>query len=210
MRLTLPLTVGVSVIVIAAATACSSPPPPPPEPDQDSIRAVEQARRDSIEAEQVKADSISRVRAAQERAERQARADSLEAVRAETDAVREMISRMVHFDFDRSNIRDGEDTEVLAQKVAILQANPNLRLEIVGHCDERGTDEYNLALGNRRAVSSRAFLTDRGIAESRITVRSRGEERPLDSGHNEEAWARNRRSEFRIVGGGDSLARPGN
>lgn len=210
MRLTLPLTVGVSVIVIAAATACSSPPPPPPEPDQDSIRAVEQARLDSIAAAQALADSIRRAQEEQQRIERQARADSLAAVRAETEAVRDMISRMVNFDFNRSNIRDGVDTEVLTQKIAILQANPNLRVEIVGHCDERGTDEYNMALGNRRAVSSRAFLTDRGIAETRITVRSRGEEQPLDSGHTEAAWERNRRAEFRIVGGGDALVRPRN
>jgi peptidoglycan-associated lipoprotein len=209
MRLTLPLTVGVSVVVLAAVTACSSPPPPPPEPDQDSIRA-EQARRDSIAAAQARADSIRRAQEEQQRIERQARADSLAAVRAETEAVRGMISRMVNFDFNRSNVRDGVDTEVLTQKIAILQANPNLRLEIVGHCDERGTDEYNMALGNRRAVSSRAFLTDRGIAETRITVRSRGEEQPLDSGHTEAAWERNRRGEFRIVGGGDALVRPRN
>jgi peptidoglycan-associated lipoprotein len=210
MRLALPLTVGVSVIVMAAVTACSSPPPPPPPaPDQDSIRA-EQARRDSIAAAAARADSIRRAQEAQQRIERQARADSLAAIAAETAAVRDMLSRMVNFDFNRSNIRDGVDTEVLAQKIAILQANPNLRVEVVGHCDERGTDEYNLALGNRRAVSSRAFLTDRGIAETRITVRSRGEEQPLDSGHTEAAWERNRRAEFRIVGGGDTLVRPRN
>jgi peptidoglycan-associated lipoprotein len=209
MRLTLPLTVGVSVIVFAAMTACSSAPPPPPEPDQDSIRA-EQARRDSIAAAQARADSIRRAQEAQQALERQRRADSLAAIRAETEAVRTMIARMINFDFNRSNIREGVDTEVLTQKIAILQANPNLRLEIVGHCDERGTDEYNMALGNRRAVSARSFLTDRGIAESRITVRSRGEEQPLDSGHTEAAWARNRRDEFRIVGGGDALVRPRN
>jgi peptidoglycan-associated lipoprotein len=209
MRLTLPLTVGVSVIVIAAATACSSPPPPPPEPDQDSI-AAEQARRDSIAAAQARADSIRRAQEAAQQAERQRRADSLAAVRAETNAVRDMLAGMVHFDFNMSNIREGEDTEALELKLAILLANPNLTLEIVGHCDERGTDEYNMALGNRRAVSSRAFLTDRGIAEERLTVRSRGEEQPLDSGHTEDAWARNRRAEFRIVGGGDVLIRPGN
>lgn len=210
MRLTLPLSVGVSVIVIAAVTACSSPPPPPPPaPDQDSIRA-EQARRDSIAAAQARADSIRRAQEEQQRIERQRSADSLAAVRAETEAVRGMISRMVNFDFDRSNIRSGVDTEVLTQKVAILQANPNLRLEIVGHCDERGTDAYNMALGNRRAISARAFVTDRGIAESRISVRSMGEEQPLDPGHDEAAWAKNRRAEFRIVGGGDALVRPRN
>ena len=208
MRLTLPLSVGVSVILIASACG-GGPPPPPPGPDPDSL-AAEQARRDSIAAAQARAGSIRRAQEAAQQAERQRRADSLAAVRAETNAVRDLISRMVHFDFNMSNIRDGEDTEVLEQKLAVLLANPNLRLEIVGHCDERGTDEYNMALGNRRAVSSRAFLTDRGIAESRITVRSRGEEQPLDSGHTEEAWARNRRAEFRVTGGGDVLVRPGN
>ena len=207
MRLALPLSVGVSVILIASACG-GGPPPPPPGPDPDSI-AAEQARRDSIAAAQARADSIRRAQEAAQQAERQRRADSLAAVRAETNAVRDLLAGMVNFDFNMSNIRDGADTETLELKLAILLANPNLRLEIVGHCDERGTDEYNMALGNRRAVSSSAFLTDRGIAESRITVRSRGEEQPLDSGHTEEAWARNRRAEFRIVGGGDVLVRPG-
>ena len=101
--------------------------------------------RDSIAAAQARADSIRRAQEAQQAMERQRRADSLAAIRAETEAVREMVARMVNFDFNRSNIRAGVDTEVLTQKIAILQANPNLRLEIVGHCDERGTDEYNMA-----------------------------------------------------------------
>ncbi len=211
MRLTLPLSVGVSVILIASACG-GGPPPPPPGPDPDSIAAAEaeQARLDSIAAAQARADSIRRAQEAAQQAENQRRADSLAAVRAETNAVRDLLAGMVHFDFNMSNIREGADTETLELKLAILLANPNLRLEIVGHCDERGTDEYNMALGNRRAVSGRAFLTDRGIAESRLTVRSRGEEQPLDSASTEEAWARNRRAEFRIVGGGDVLVRPGN
>ncbi len=121
----------------------------------------------------------------------------------------EMVRRMVNFDFDKSAIRAGQDTEVLEQKLAILQTNSGLRVEISGHCDERGTDEYNMALGMRRAVSAKQFLVDRGIAESRITVRSRGEEQPLDPGHNEEAWTQNRRGEFRVTSGGGSLKRPG-
>jgi len=211
MRLTVPFILGAFVIVIAAACG-GGPPPPPPGPDPDSI-AREQARRDSAAVaarQQSVADSLQRARAEVERMERERRrADSLATIRAETEAVREMLARTVHFDFDRSNIRPGQDTEVLEQKLAVLQANPNLQLEIVGHCDERGTDEYNMALGNRRALSARKFLTDRGIAEARITVRSRGEEEPLEAGHNEAAWARNRRDEFRITGGGDALRRPG-
>lgn len=207
MRLTLPITAGVAAILIAAACGGGQP-EVAPGPDPDSI-AREQARRDSIAREQARQDSIRRAREEEERIRRQREADSIAAVRAETEAVRNMIARRVHFDFDRYNIREGEDTEVLEQKLAILQANSGLRLEITGHCDERGTDEYNMALGMRRANSSKEFLVSRGIDESRITVRSRGEEEPLDRGQNEDAWAMNRRGEFRVTGGGNVLKRPG-
>jgi peptidoglycan-associated lipoprotein len=208
MRLSLPITVAATAILIAAAACGGGQPETAPTPDPDSI-AREQARRDSIAAERARADSIRRAREEADRIARQRRADSLAAVRRENEAVMEMIRRMVNFDFDKSAIRAGQDTEVLEQKLAILQTNSGLRIEIAGHCDERGTDEYNMALGMRRAVSSKQFLVDRGIAESRITVRSRGEEQPLDPGHNEEAWTQNRRGEFRVTSGGGSLKRPG-
>ncbi len=137
-----------------------------------------------------------------------AREDSLARVRAETEEVRQMVARVINFDFDRSVIRPGVDTQVLEQKAAILQANPVLTIEIVGHCDERGTNAYNMRLGQRRAESARRFLTGRGIAAGRITVRSMGEEQPLDPARTREAWARNRRDEFRITGGGDALTKP--
>lgn len=209
MRLTLPFTVGATVILLAAA-ACGGGQPEvvAPAPDPDSI-AREQARRDSIAAAQARADSIRRAQEEADRIARQRRADSLAAVRAENEAVMEMVARRVHFDFDKSVIRPGQDTEVVEQKLAIMQANAGLQLEITGHCDERGTDEYNMALGMRRAVALKQFLVDRGVAESRITVRSRGEEQPLDSGSNEEAWQMNRRDEFRVISGGGSLKRPG-
>ena len=208
MRLSLPITVAATAILIAAAACGGGQPETAPTPDPDSI-AREQARRDSIAAERARADSIRRAREEADRIARQRRADSLAAVRRENEAVMEMVRRMVNFDFDKSAIRAGQDTEVLEQKLAILQTNSGLRVEISGHCDERGTDEYNMALGMRRAVSAKQFLVDRGIAESRITVRSRGEEQPLDPGHNEEAWTQNRRGEFRVTSGGGSLKRPG-
>jgi peptidoglycan-associated lipoprotein len=208
MRLTLPLTIGASVIIAAVAACGGGQPEVAPGPDPDSI-AREQARQDSIARERARADSIRRVQEEADRLERQRRADSLAAVRAENEAVMEMIARRMHFDFDRSNIRPGEDTEVVEQKLAILQANAGLRIEITGHCDERGTDEYNMALGMRRAVSAKQFLVDRGIDEARITVRSQGEEQPLAMGHNEDAWSQNRRDEFRVTAGGGSLKRPG-
>lgn len=137
-----------------------------------------------------------------------AREDSLARVRAETEEVRRQLAETGHFDFDRSDIRAGRDRQVLEQKVAILQTNPNLRIEIIGHCDERGPAAYNMALGQRRADAARRFLTSRGIAGDRVATRSRGEEQPLDPARTREAWARNRRVEFAITGGGDVLRRP--
>lgn len=106
----------------------------------------------------------------------------------------------VHFDFDDDRIRDDVAVE-LERKVALLRANPSLRLELVGHTDERGSTEYNLALGQRRAESVRAFFVAYGLPPERFTTLSYGEEQPVDPGHSEEAWARNRRVEFRVVAG---------
>ncbi len=208
MKLKFALTLGVAVIVTAAAAACGGPPPPPPQPAVDSaaIRdSIARARADSIARARAREDSIRRARERDE-AMRRAREDSV--ARATTAAVRAMLQARVNFDFDRSNIRPG-DARVLDQKLAILQANPNLRIQITGHCDERGSDEYNMALGNRRALAARAYLTDRGIAADRIGTRSMGERQPLAAGSNETAWAQNRRDEFEITAGGDRLVRPG-
>lgn len=206
MRLT--LTIGAAVILAAAAACGGGPPPPPPGPNPDSLARIEAARRDSIAREQARRDSIERARRAEEERLRRAREDSLARVRAETEAVRAIVAEMINFDFDRSEIRPGRDTEVLERKLQVLNANPELRIEIVGHCDERGSDEYNLALGNRRALSAKQWLVSRGISPDRITTRSMGEEQPLDPGHNEEAWAKNRRAEFVITAGGEVLRRP--
>ena len=118
-----------------------------------------------------------------------------------------MLAAMIHFDYDKANIRSN-DAGTLDEKVAILQANPNLRIRIHGHCDERGSDEYNLALGNRRAQSGKQYLVSHGIDAGRIETQSWGEERPLVDGHDESAWSQNRRDEFEIIGGGDALVRP--
>jgi peptidoglycan-associated lipoprotein len=102
---------------------------------------------------------------------------------------------MVYFDFDRYNIRP-DAAAVLGDKAAFMSNYPNVVAEIQGHCDERGTEAYNMALGDRRAFSSKKFMEDRGIASSRMTTISYGEERPLDPGHNEAAWSLNRRAQF--------------
>ena len=104
----------------------------------------------------------------------------------------------IHFDFDKYDVRP-EDAEILKQNAALLAKYPTVKIQIEGHCDERGTSEYNLALGERRANSAKKYLVSLGIAESRISTISYGKEKPLDPGHNEEAWAKNRRDHFIIL-----------
>ena len=194
-------------LVAVALTACGGKQPEPPAPaagpNADSLAAAQKAHDDSVAAAQAEAERLAR-----EDAERRQRmADSLAALGRSTEAVKTILATMVHFDFDKSIIRAG-DAAVLDQKVAILQANPGLRIRLSGHCDERGSDEYNLALGNRRATAAKQYLVSHGIDAGRIETASYGEERPIDPAHNEEAWAKNRRDETEILAGGDALKQP--
>ena len=102
----------------------------------------------------------------------------------------------VFFDFDKYDIRPG-DGKILDANAAWLKSNDNLVL-IEGHCDERGTNEYNLALGERRAKSTMNYLVSQGIQASRITIISYGEERPVCTEKTEECWAKNRRAHFLV------------
>jgi peptidoglycan-associated lipoprotein len=104
----------------------------------------------------------------------------------------------IHFDFDKYDIRPG-DTEILKENGTLLKKYSNVKIQIEGHCDERGTVEYNLALGERRANSTKKYLTSLGISPDRISTISYGKERPADPGHNEEAWAKNRRAHTIIL-----------
>jgi peptidoglycan-associated lipoprotein len=99
----------------------------------------------------------------------------------------------IHFDFDKYDIRPG-DAAILKEDAALLKKYPNVKIQIEGHCDERGTVEYNLALGERRANKAKDYLVSLGISTARISTISYGKERPLDPGHNDEAWAKNRRA----------------
>jgi len=104
----------------------------------------------------------------------------------------------IYFDFDKSFIR-AEYRSDLKKKAGYLKDNPNINIRIEGNCDERGTSEYNLALGERRANSAEEFLLSLGISPDRIDTISYGEERPLASGHDEGSWAQNRRDDFVII-----------
>ncbi|MBI5266257.1 MAG: peptidoglycan-associated lipoprotein Pal [candidate division Zixibacteria bacterium] len=112
--------------------------------------------------------------------------------------LREEQLQTVYFDFDKYNLRPDAKSSLDAN-FALLQQYSNVIIKIEGHCDERGTVEYNLSLGEKRAKSVMDYLTGLGVSASRVTIVSYGKERPLDAGHNETAWAKNRRAEFRVV-----------
>ena len=144
-------------------------------------------------------------------ARQQAIEDSIRNARAmsarDADALRNTIREVIHFDFDESDLRDDARSRLDA-KLPILLANPGLSLRVSGHADERGSDEYNLALGQRRAAAAKRYLTERGVSDGRIETVSYGEEQPIAGGSDESAFAANRRAEFEITSGGDRLARP--
>lgn len=101
----------------------------------------------------------------------------------------------IHFDFDKSNIKP-EFEPVLKANAAWMQANSGSKVTIEGHCDERGSVEYNIALGDRRANSAKNYLKNLGVADSRMSTISYGKERPVCTQHNESCWWQNRRAEF--------------
>jgi peptidoglycan-associated lipoprotein len=115
--------------------------------------------------------------------------------RAPGEFVENAALKDIHFDFDKSDIRTG-DAKILDANAGWLKANPNQVILIEGHCDERGTNEYNLALGERRAKATQNYLVSQGIGARRITVISYGEERPLCKEQSETCWEKNRRSHF--------------
>ncbi len=117
-----------------------------------------------------------------------------------TAAETETMGEAVHFDYNRAVLSAG-DQQRLDRKMQVLAAHPLVTVRIAGNCDERGSEEYNLALGERRAAAAKRYLVAHGVAADRIAVVSYGKERPLDPGHDEAAWARNRRDDFVVTHG---------
>jgi peptidoglycan-associated lipoprotein len=105
--------------------------------------------------------------------------------------------RDIHFEFDKYDIR-ADDTKILDANATWLKTNSNMLVLVEGHCDERGTNEYNLALGERRAKAAMNYLVSQGVQASRITIISYGEERPVCAEKNEACWAKNRRAHFLV------------
>lgn len=184
---TILLLVGLTLVGCRRRTPAEGPTPGP------GVEMDDQAARDRARADSIAAAEAERLRARQ-------------ATAAEAARVRESLTDLIYFEYDSDQLTP-DTQERLRDKASILRANPSIRLRIEGHADERGSTEYNLALGQRRAESVRVFLAGYGIGEERLPTISYGKERPLVEGSGEAAWARNRRAEF-VVTAGDVINIP--
>jgi len=185
---------SLALLSVAALDGCrrkvvSAPTPVATSTNADSLAALRARQR---------ADSI----AAAERAAREAAAASDRRSAGEAAAI---LAQKIYFDYDRDNLRD-DARATLDAKVPILIANPSVTLAITGHTDERGTAEYNLALGQRRAAQVKRYLTSKGIEDARISTQSMGDSQPAVQGTDESAYQQNRRAEFQASGAGTLVA----
>lgn len=187
--------IGLATIALAGAlllstTGCGPKPKPKVEPtiNLDSLRAAEEAKRraDSIAAAEAR-------RKADEEARRKADEERLKAER-ERESRDKTSLKVIYFDYDKANIRNDMSSDVSFNAGLFKSYKWTVTLE--GHADERGTNEYNLALGERRAKSVKDYLVNYGIETNRISVMSYGEERPAVKGTGESTWSKNRRVEF--------------
>lgn len=165
------------LVVVMAAGACSRKKPPATDTRIDTSGADTSAVRPS-EPERAEDTRMARM-----------------------DAARSVVAERIYFDFNRSEIKP-EGRETLASKVDVLSEFPEISIRVEGHADERGTVEYNLALGEQRAQAAKDYLVNAGVDPDRAATISYGEERPAVDESNESAWSENRRDEFVITSGG--------
>lgn len=182
----------VSVVGLAACrrtpeTVATPADTTPPAPAETCDAACRQRAADSIAAENARREREAADAAARDRAAAATRA-------------RAALEAAIFFDYDAAEIR-GDAKAALDAKLPILRANAGVQIRISGHADERGSDQYNDALGQRRAAAAKRYLTDNGIDGARISIVSYGEQRPATTGADESAWSRNRRAEFEITAG---------
>ncbi|MFQ5679314.1 MAG: OmpA family protein [Gemmatimonadota bacterium] len=206
-RISLGCTFALTVVWVAACGG-KQPPPPPPEPpreeapppvvDRTAEREAAAQRLCERARTAIEAGNYDTARELLQQARREYSgtpcAESAAAEIERVNALQTLVER-VHFEFDKSRITD-EAAAVLQRKAEVLRRYPNVVLSIEGHCDERGSLEYNQALGMRRAESAKRYLAGLGVSVDAFRTASFGEERPLVNEHNESAWAMNRRDEF--------------
>jgi len=180
----------------AAVFLCACHHAPPVAAATPAPAPVRQAGASNDDGGRARRDSLARAR---EDSIRRAEAERLAAENA-----RQALTAPIHFALDHAEIEPA-DQSLLDRKASILTANRALQVRIEGNADERGSDEYNLALGMRRAATARRYLGEHGVDTTRLSVISNGEEHPVCQGHDESCWQQNRRDEFVITAGGDHL-----
>lgn len=170
--------------------------------EEASRLEAERAAREAREAQELKERELARIK--EEEAKKPAGGELEKSLVAkkeqgiEGEVFESKLLKDIRFDYDKYDIRR-VDEGILRENAAFLKKNPKMKIQIEGHCDERGTVEYNLALGERRANNTKRYLVSLGITSDRISTISFGKERPLDPGHNEEAWAKNRRAHIVVL-----------
>ncbi len=178
---------ALALMISGVVGGCRRQSAPQPSPQASpSGEAAPPTATDTIAAADAARIAAEREREAAERLARETRERRLAA-----------LTEPIHFEFDRSDLSEVA-RRALDAKLDVMRVDPSLHIRIEGHTDERGSDEYNIALGMRRASAVRRYLTQNGIASNRVEVISEGEERPLCQDDNESCWARNRRAEFAI------------
>jgi len=194
---------ALAVAVALATVACAKRPVPlgPRVPAAETnTDSLDRLRADSI----ARADSLRRAEAARLAAQDSMRAERDREQRdaaALADADR-ILAATVYFDYDQSTLTDAARA-LLTAKIPVLQSRTTTRIRITGHTDNRGSAEYNLALGLRRAAETKAFMVAKGIDAGRIDIFSMGAERPAVEGSGEDVWSKNRRAEFQVLTGGE-------
>jgi peptidoglycan-associated lipoprotein len=216
------------VVLIVSLFACAAPepPPPPPGPTPEEIaKQEEDARKQelvdrlaelgrTVDPSQYSVAELEQMlREAEAEAERKRREE--EQLKALRDEEIRLMNEMrgeefvdvpakiadsfmsIQFDYDKYNIKD-EFKDELQATADMLEERGEIQVLIEGHCDERGTNEYNMGLGERRSLAVRSYLISLGISSTRLHTISYGEERPLESGHNESAWTQNRRVQYKV------------
>jgi peptidoglycan-associated lipoprotein len=170
--------------------------------EEASRLEAERAAREAREAQELKERELARIK--EEEAKKPTGGELEKSLVAkkergiEGEVFESKLLKDIRFDYDKYDIRR-VDEGILRENAAFLKKNPKMKIQIEGHCDERGTVEYNLALGERRANNTKRYLVSLGITSDRISTISFGKERPLDPGQNEEAWAKNRRAHIVVL-----------
>ncbi|MBU5635956.1 peptidoglycan-associated lipoprotein Pal [Geomonas sp. Red69] len=164
------------------------PPPPVTAPAPEAAKPAQEARPEAPKAPVTEQTPVREPVVAQEPAR--------ETPKASGDL--QGLLQKIYFNFDSSDLSE-DSRNLLTRNAEYLSKQPSVKIRIEGNCDERGSDDYNMALGERRAKAAKDYLVNLGISSERISTISYGEEKPVDAGHDEAAWAKNRRDEFVVV-----------